>query len=270
MRNPTLFIASALALTLTASLVFLGCGDTVVSVDEPDEDAGPKFDALVPNNSTPEQKNHMRKITEFSSRQLRSLRLLQEALRDPNSNRFARVYKEAGDEAALATRQFMAEGLQYDTKLKENGVLNFNDERMSGEAIFGLDPTSFKSLLQSNPELASVVDNQIKAVQRNYQDAIRVNNFSRGSSAQAQQDAAGAFRSSSKPNFSVDPALMKRIGIVPNNQPAPTQPSPQPNQSATPPAQGGTRRIRYQGSIKPVSAEDAAILVEAGEAQYVE
>lgn len=201
------------AIELTSNLLPLVPGDK-------------KHTQIVPRGSTPDQKKRMREVSEFSSKSISSLELLKQAMMDPNSSRFERIFEAARGEAMRAGEQYRAASLQNDTKLQDNGVLNPNDMTMGDRAVFGLDPASAKSLFISNPDLAVAVDRQIKSVKQAFADNVKINNYTRGSREDAVREAAGQFRSSSEPIYSVDPNTLSEFGITKNQSR-----QPQPNQS---------------------------------------
>jgi hypothetical protein len=188
---------------------------------------------IIPRNSSTDQIKRMREVAEFSSKSLSSLTLLQQALKDPDSNRFERIFEAARSEAMMAAEQWKAGALQGDTKLQDNGVLNPADLTLGNQAIFGMDPASLRSLFKSNPDLANAVQNQINAVRRSFSDSVKVNNYSRGDQAEAMNQAAGNFKSNSQPVYEVDPNMLGEFGIQ-KTRPGANQSLPQPSQSVAP------------------------------------
>jgi len=180
-----------------------------------------KYTDIVPKGSTMDQQKRMREISEFSSKALDALGNLQAALRDPNSSRFERFFDTFKQSAALAAVQYKAVSLQADTKINDNGVLNPADLTLGNQAIFGLDPASFRTLLKSNPEIAAQVDNQIRAVRKTFDDNVKINHYVRGSIDEVKADAANQYRSTTQPQYAPSGELMNRVGLVPNaRQPA--------------------------------------------------
>lgn len=227
-----------------------------------------KHKQIVPQNSSSDQVKRMREVAEFSSKAISSLSLLKNALMNPDSSRFERIFEAARSEAMQAAEQYKAGALQADTKLNDNGVVNPADLTLGNQSIFGLDPASARSLLKSNPDLARVVDNQIQAVKRGFSDSVKINNYLRGSQSDVMNQAAGNFRSNSAPVYQVDPSLLGEFGI----QKAAQNQSIAPNQSIDPNQSNpvGMVKILIDGQKKTVSAKAAAVLVKNKRAQYAE
>ena len=198
-----------------------------------------KQNYIIPKGATQDQKKRMREIAEFSSKSIASLELLKAAMLDPDSSRFERIFEAARSNAMLAGEQYKAGALQSDTKLNDNGVLNPADLTLGNQAIFGLDPASFRSLLKSNPELAESVERQLQAVKRSFSDTVKINTYVRGDREQAMRDAAGEFRGANQPVYGIKGEILDQFGITKNppiGQPNYTPAAPSPIEGQGEPA----------------------------------
>jgi hypothetical protein len=205
--------------------------------------------SLVPKTATPQQKNRMREITEFTGKSLTAMRALQEALRDPKSNRFERLFDVFKSQSGRAGEQFRAYGLQADTKINDNGVVNPADLTLGGKALMGMNPDELRSIFVSNPEFADQLEVYIQNTMKGFADSVGWNGFEFGNADEAKAAAEQGYRSSTQPNYSLDPQFAGELGLVPN-QPAtpPNKPTTPPNQSATPmdPRQAEKERIKAE------------------------
>lgn len=225
---------------------------------------------------TPQGQKRFQEINESAGKYVYALDGLEAIRREQDPNRLNEMIGAFKTDALAQDSQFRAMAQQADTKWNDNGVLNPGDLVKAIESLGGVDPASFKSILMNNKDIIARIQQTKRGLGMGLQNAAVVYNYRLGSADDMANDvASGGFSSSSQsgPNA---PATIDAINTLTQQATGSGVPIVQPNairQTASPSQtkQPATKMIIMNGGRNPIpmSAEEADLLIESGDAKEV-